>query len=188
MTKTTSFIKQILNLPHNELLNHGFLDSYLGYYNQTELTWGKYIYLAFDLAKLDPDYRIKLLKHPDFNTIYMEGDVLLFEFNISEEDFISIINPFLNGQYSKICRKYVQENFKMMVYNPASKKVEMSNNYKVFNKHKSLAQYWEKRIGVTFTEDMEVWSRPEKEDEIYGYPKSDSELAPEAGSVSNTGC
>ena len=189
MTKTTSFIRPILkDFSYAELVNQGFIDSYLGYYAKTKDSWGKFLYLSFDLSKINQEFRLKLLSHKSFNAIHMDKEVLLFEFIVSESDYTKIVKPFLDGKYSKVCREYVNSCFQRFSYSSASNSQVESNNWKILHKHRSLADYWEKKIGVTFTEDMEVWRKKKKEEEIYGYPKSDTELAPEAGSISSSGC
>ena len=37
-------------------------------------------------------------------------------------------------------------------------KEELSLQYRVFNKTQDLREYWENKIGIAFTEDMEIWS------------------------------
>lgn len=187
MTLTTSFIKNILDIPYKTLTQEGFKESYLGAYHKTKDEWGKSIYLLFDLNQISPTFRTELIKKPEYISAELIDSDLLLEFEVTENNYNTIVKPFLDGKYSKICREYVRRNFNEVVKG-TNGKPDLSNNYKVLTKHPDLRKYWEGRIGVEFTEDMEVWSRPEKEDEIYGYPKSDSELAPEAGSVSNTGC
>ncbi|RTL05533.1 hypothetical protein EKK58_07730 [Candidatus Dependentiae bacterium] len=184
MTKTTSFIRPIIDIPYQLLLNNGFQDSYLGMYSKTQDEWGKSIYFSFKIEMISEYLRKLLLNVPEFVSITIDKNLLIFEFEINTEDYEKIIVPFLDGKYSKVCRDFVKKNFPRVLLNPR----RVSNNWKVFNKHEDLKKYWEERIGVEFTEDMEVWSRPEKEDEIYGYPKSDTELAPEAGSISSSGC
>ena len=188
MTKSASFIRKILPFPLAELDNNGYIDTYIGNYNETKETWGQSLYLVFDMSKMTADYRLTLIRHPDFRKIVMDKTNLIFEFEISLKDYKNIVEPFLNGKYSQICREYVNTNYTRTTLDKKTGTTKVSNNWKIFHKDRDIAKYWEDRIGVKFTEDMEVWSRPEKEDEIYGYPKSDSELAPEAGSVSNTGC
>ena len=36
-------------------------------------------------------------------------------------------------------------------------KDEISLQYRIFNKSEELRQYWEDKLDITFTEDMEVW-------------------------------
>jgi hypothetical protein len=187
MTLTTSFIKNILDIPYKTLLKEGFKDSYLGAYHKTKDKWGESIYLLFNLNQISPAFRTELIKRPEYISAELLDSDLLLEFHITEDNYRKIVAPFLEGKYSKICRDYTRKNFNEVAIG-ANGKPDFSNNYKVLVKHPDLRKYWEERIGVEFTEDMEVWSRPEKENEIYGYPKSDTELAPEAGSISSSGC
>lgn len=35
-----------------------------------------------------------------------------------------------------------------------------------------MREMWEERLGVDFSEEQELWSKPEKENEIYQYENS----------------
>ena len=39
MTKSTSFIKQILEIPHGQAKNNGYIDTYIGYYPKSKDKW-----------------------------------------------------------------------------------------------------------------------------------------------------
>ena len=43
---------------------------------------------------------------------------------------------------------------------------EISLQYRVFNKTPDLIEFWEKKLGMEFTDDMEVWSGWEESKEI----------------------
>ncbi len=188
MNCTTLFLKPLIKLNNIELNNNGFLNAYVGVYSQEGENWGNNLYLVFDIKQISIPFREKLMELENYASMDLEGSEIICKFNLDDYAINNIMIPFIHGKYSKICKSYVDANFPKKKLDNVTKKLVTSNNWKVFYKDPSLRKYWEDRIGVEFTEDMEVWSRPEKEDEIYGYPKSDSELAPEAGSVSNTGC
>jgi hypothetical protein len=171
-------MRQLIDIPLNILNSYGFKDAYLGNYQKTKDDWGKSIYLAFDINQMSGHNRETLLKREDFISITLDNDLLLFEFEIKEGDYLYVVLPFLEGKYSKISREYVERNFAKILPRNLTPINKISNNWKVLTKHPDLKKYWEERIGVTFTEDMEVWSRPEKQDEIYGYPKSSIKDAP----------
>ncbi|TXG82644.1 MAG: hypothetical protein E6R13_04660 [Spirochaetes bacterium] len=184
MTKSTSFIKQILEIPHGQAKNNGYIDAYIGYYPESRDEWGDNIYLAFKLDQISSDYRRFLMDHKDFMTVYLNEQDLVFKFSISDDFKVQVMDPFKNGQYSKIDRNYVKTYFSQYVTD-RSQRIKTSMNWQILTKDDELKKYWEKRIGVTFTEDMEVWSRPEKEEEIYGYQSSDNEPSPEDCEISN---
>lgn len=53
----------------------------------------------------------KLTKHPWFKELIDSPNGSVFQFEIPELYKRTIIQPFLKGQYSKIDRKYVENNF-----------------------------------------------------------------------------
>lgn len=181
MTKTTSFMRQLVDIPLNILNSYGFKDAYLGNYLKTKDEWGKSLHLAFDINQISNHNRETLLRRNDFISITLDNELLIFEFEIGEEDYMYVVLPFLEGKYSKISREYVDKNFVKILPRNVSPINKISNNWKVLTKHQDLRKYWEDRIGVTFTEDMEVWSRPEKQDEIYGYPETAIKNSPLVG-------
>lgn len=79
--------------------------------------------------------------------------------------------PFLNGSYSKIDRDYVAANFSKFI--PGTNR--LSVNWMVLNKHDSLKKYWEERIEMELPEGAEVWFKAEKVNEIYKYPKNETD-------------
>lgn len=188
MTKTTSFIKQILNITHKSFVTNGLLDCYLGNYHKTKDVWGHSLYVVFDVSKILLTFREELMRRHDYISADLHGNELIFEFSINTDVRLKIIQPFLLGKYSEICRDYVQKNFNRVTLNSNTGKIGPSNNWKVLNKDASLKKFWENKIGVIFTEDMEVWSRPLKEEEIYGYPKQNIKLSPEDCEIYNIGC
>ena len=43
---------------------------------------------------------------------------------------------------------------------------EISLQYRVFNRTPDLVEFWEKKVGITWTDDMEVWNGWEESKEI----------------------
>jgi hypothetical protein len=107
-----------------------------------------------------------ITSNPFFLTRYMTPkSTLMFRFSLSPGARENIVKPFLDGKYSKIDRDYVKEHFNKLVSGGS----QLSTNWMILNKHESLRKYWEEQIGTTLPQDAEVWSRPEKIDEIYNY-------------------
>ena len=123
------------------------------------------------------------MDHKDFITVYLNGEDLVFKFSISDDFKVQVMRPFINGQYSKIDKNYVKTYFSSYVFHETGTKPSV--NWQILTKDAELKKYWENKIGVTFIEDMEVWSRPEKKEEIYGYQSSDNEPSPEDCEISN---
>lgn len=134
--------------------------------------WGKYFYLEVNPIHLDACLR-NLTTHPQYITYFNSSynDNLFFVFEITQNQK-KIVDPFLLGQYSKIDRIYVENTFKK------EQSGNTSLNWRILNKDEnwerpshvmSLRDYWFARIGIELPENAEVWSKPEKRDEIYCY-------------------
>ncbi len=177
-TKTTSFITPILKIPSSFLASNGFLNSYLGYYLKTGDTWGECIYLSFEESKLTEHMVSYLMKHEQFLSSMVDGNTRIFEFRVTESTQDAIVKPFLEGKYSKVDKDYVNNNFPKLTFSNGS--MTLNPKWKVFYKHPDWAKYWEQRIGITFNDNMEVWSKPLKQEEIYGFPEQVSELDTES--------
>ena len=94
---------------------------------------------------------------------------ILFVFEPDIETKLLILKPFLDGKYSQIDRAYVKNNFTQYLSNGNE-----STNWMILNKSDNLRRAWEQAIGVKFTDDMEVYSKPVKEKEIFGFVKTES--------------
>lgn len=126
--------------------------------------WGRYIYIELDNLASKSNIEI-LRKHKWYIGEYDPTEVsIIFIFQPNEEIYRNVIAPFCEGKYSKIDKTYVNKYFS----NQSSIGLK-SMEWKICNKNSSIKRYWEDRIGVALSEEAEVWSRPKKEDEIYGY-------------------
>lgn len=105
-----------------------------------------------------------LKSHPLFERIHipMEG-MTSFVFRLPEGDKEKVIKPFLEGKYSKVDRAYVEEHFPDM---PGHR---LYANRLTFDRSPILKAYWEEKIGAELSDEAEVWSKPQKKIEVYGY-------------------
>lgn len=166
-TLTSSLLFPMLGL--ERILNRttGLIDSYVGWYPLTKDDWGNSIFVLTK-PDLNKDLKNFLLTHPQYVCDYTVKDGLLFEFKI-DEDYRDVVKTFLKGKYSHIDKDYVKKFIPKMKMDPIARKQYVSTNYMIVNKWDSLKQMWEEDLDVTLPEGAEVWSRPEKEKEIYEY-------------------
>lgn len=123
-----------------------------------DFDYGERFFMLFDLNT--PIEMIKEIeKSPIFDSIEFLDEGVLVIFKPTEYQITNIINPFMVGKYSKICRDYVEKNFNTGDPNYV--------NYMILKKSKYLKEYWEDRINVTLPEDAEVWSKPDLKKEIF---------------------
>lgn len=125
--------------------------------------------MNFDSKILSKSLVEKLKQSPRYVSHYRTSDdTILFKMNLSEAEKQTIVQPLLSGNFSKVDRTFVNQNFPKIVYNSQTRQNELSSNLMILNKDPYLKIYWEKRINVKLPEDAEVWSKPLKENEIYG--------------------
>jgi len=86
----------------------------------------------------------------------------VYVYSFTEEDQKNIVTPFLKGKYSEIDRDYVKTFDRWQVVDGF---YEPSKTYMIFTKDTRLKEDWEQKIGVEFTDEQEVWSRPLIENE-----------------------
>ena len=131
--------------------------------------WGKFLY--FQLNKNISETLLRQLRtHAWYKTeLDPDSKSILFVFEPDIETKLLILKPFLDGKYSQIDRAYVKNNFTQYLSNGNE-----STNWMILNKSDNLRRAWEQAIGVKFTDDMEVYSKPVKEKEIFGFVKTES--------------
>lgn len=159
--KTTSFLLPILNLDQDFLWSIGFESAYIGDgIFDNEIITHPHLLLRFEKELYDPIIE----NHSKFISSYTDGDFILIKFKFTEPQIQKIFTPFINGEYSKIDRSYVHQNFSRYTSDNT-----LSQNWRILTKDPSLKYYWEDRIGVLLPMEAEVWSKPNLEDEIYRY-------------------
>lgn len=170
-TETAKFISPILNLaPPVPLRGEYYEGTFLADVHQEKYAeWDSpYILLLFNNNLPEPLVTY-LEGQPSFVERYspLRG-YTTFVFKMSDEDVKGVLNPFLEGKYSEIDRNYVNKFF------PNIASHRLYGNRLVLTKSPAKRMYWENRIGVTLPEEAEVWPRPKKENEVYGYVKESS--------------
>ena len=76
------------------------------------------------------------------------------------------------GKYSKTSKTFQSEFPKSVkVVNSGLSRDEISLQVRVFKKSTDLVEFWEDKIGVTFTDEYEVWNGWDEEKEILNIDK-----------------
>lgn len=171
MQKSTSFILPMMNFSSNIVYN--LSKTYLGNvaYEGTD-NWGDYLYIEFSREDLLDSITKELRDHDQYIVEFDEDNSVFFVYKFTDKQKIDIVEPFLDGKYSKISRSYVAKYFPKF-----TKYGTVSNNWRILIKDEwerphyipSLKAMWEEKIGTSLPENAEVWSRPMKRDEIYNY-------------------
>lgn len=166
LTLSAKFLTPLINLkPPITIYGNHYEGTFLGDVHKAEYReWGgPYILLVFNegLPTILSDYlSTHELLHEKYEPI--KGHTT-FVFRVSKSDIDGVITPFLDGKFSKVSRDYVTKHF------PLDSK--LSGQRLVFDKSRLHKERWEELLGVSLPEDAEVWSKPKKTKEIYGYLK-----------------
>lgn len=167
--KPNSFLWPLLELPWTTAVDSGFIRLYTGnreYEGKAE--WGNYLYALFNAKSLKKDFLERLMKHKLYiDYYYPDENHAMFVFDIPPVIKQTVIQPFLEGKYSKIDRAYIRSYFRK--YTPSG---QPSINWRILHKDPLLRQEWELVLGQSLPENAEVWARPEMEEDIYKYVES----------------
>lgn len=135
-------------------------------HHETYKEWeSPYILMVYN-DKLPTALATYLSTHPQFVEQYSpRKGHMTFVFKVSDQDQAGVVRPFLEGKYSKVDRKYVDRNF------PDEPGHRLYGNGLVFRKSPAKKSFWETKLDTTLPPDAEVWSKPQKKKEVYGYIK-----------------
>ncbi len=140
---------------------------------------------------LDVDHPfISFLRENSEQEYRVNDNEIGFIWTLTEDQKSTIVAPFLEGKYSKIDRDYVSKNFPEKeftgfdVFNAPQYKFLV--NYKILTKSQELKNWWEERLNCSLPEDAEVWSKPDKKNEIFNYVESVENTHPSPPTVNST--
>lgn len=159
-----------LKLNRDDLLNNGFLNAYIKD-NKLEAQYNNCIYLLFkppDMIKfssfIDQEYEKELTNLVD-DYDYPGGHVVLvYQLNSRFKEDFELVKK---GRYSKTSLEF-QKLFPQVlkIFKNGLHRDEVSLQWRIFKKSEDLREYWENKINVDFSDDMEVWDTWEEDKEI----------------------
>lgn len=104
----------------------------------------------------------RMKDHPLFVDSYPRTvNTTMFVYDIRQ--FPSIVEPFLNGKYSKIDRQYVTSKF------PIIEGRTRSLNREILDMSPRIRDYQSNRIGIKLPDNAEVWDKPVQAKEVFGF-------------------
>lgn len=172
--KSQSFIFPYLKIDSHDCITITYMGS-----RQAGNTWGDKFIIEVDPHKDNIDYTNVLTSHEFFlNKEEINTNQHHYIFSIPESIKDAIVKPFLEGKYSELPQWYKDSGY----YPKYHKDGSLNVNYQILNKDPALKSIWEYLIGVPL-DDQEVWSKPEREDEIYEYQQSQGPVYPERNSM-----
>lgn len=149
-----------LKIGRDKLISNGYINGYLAD-KRRDVQYKNAVYILFKPASLnmfreflDAEYQRTKDVIDDYD--YEEGYVVVvYKLNNKwKEDFLLI----REGMYSKTSKEF-QDTFPKVIKVVKNNlhRDEISLQYRIFNKTQDLREYWEDRLNVNFTDDMEVW-------------------------------
>ena len=160
-TITSIFMVPTLKIDRAELRDNGFLNAYVAD-DRRDIQYKNAVYLLFkpeDLDKfrsfLDAEYERTKTIVDDYD--YEEGYVVVvYTLDTKwKKDFLLI----REGAYSRTSKPF-QRLFPQIIKADKKRGIDrdqLSLQFRVFTKSGELVEYWENKLGVVFTDDMEVW-------------------------------
>ena len=159
-TITSIFMVPTLGINRDKLIENGYINGYLSD-SRRDVQHRNVVHLLFKPTDLDK-FR-EFLDNEYERTTYMVDDydyedgyvVVVYGLNpIWREDFMLI----REGLYSRTSEEFQKVFPKVIkIMKNGLHRDEISLQYRIFKKTDDLKQYWEDRLGITFTDDMEVW-------------------------------
>jgi hypothetical protein len=159
-TITSIFMVPTLKINKDDFKNNGFLNGYLRD-KRRDTQYKNAVYLLFkpddfDVFRefLEREYeRTKdILDDYDYEDGFV---VVVYKLNKKWSDDFLLIRE---GKYSQTSKQF-QDVFPKVIkiMKKGLHRDEMSLQYRIFKKTYDLKEYWENRLDMEFTEDMELW-------------------------------
>lgn len=168
-TITSIFILPTLHFPKESLKGNGFINAYSKDL-QSDFQYEDCIYLLLlpeDLPKfrefLDNEYERtdQIVEDYDYDGGYV---VLVYKLDLKWKDDFNLVKQ---GKYSKTSKDYQNEFSKIIkIRKKGLHRDEISLQYRVFNKTDDMVDYWEKKLGIRWSSNLEVWTGYDEEKEI----------------------
>lgn len=159
-TVTSIFMVPTLKINKEKLKGNGFIN---GYVKDTgrDVQYEDAAYLLFrpddivmfrDFLEGEYERTKSILEDYDYDGGFV---VLVYELNSKYKRDFDLVRE---GKYSKTSKEFQGQFPKVVrIVKNGLYKDEMSLQHRVFNKTEDLRKYWEERLGVDFSEEMEVW-------------------------------
>jgi hypothetical protein len=167
-TITSIFIVPTLKIDKDELKKQGFINGF-SIDGERDVQYKDAVYLLFKPTDLDK-FRVFLEEQQqsrkDVLDDYDYPDkhvVVVYQLDKKWKKDFALIKE---GSYSKTSKKFQELFPKTIKFVRHGITIERTSvQYRIFNKTEDLRDYWEDRLDVIFTDDMEMWDgfHPENE-------------------------
>lgn len=171
---TSIFIVPTLKIDRDKLRLNGCINGYIRDEGR-EVNYEDCVYLVFrpnnmDIFKefMDGEYERteRLIEDYDYDGGFV---VMVYQLDEKWNDDYALVKQ---GKYSLTSEAFQKQFPKIVkVTKNGLRRDEISLQYRVFNKTEDVRKYWEDKIGIQFTDDMEVWQGFVEEDEVLNIEK-----------------
>ena len=159
-TVATIFMVPTLKIKRETLMENGFINGYLSD-SRRDVQHRNAVYLLFKPTNLDKFREFLDNEYERTNYILDDYDyedgyvVVVYQLNpVWREDFMLI----REGMYSRTSQDFQKDFPKVIkIMKNGLHRDEISLQYRIFKKTDDIKQYWEERLDIVFTDDMEVW-------------------------------
>lgn len=173
-TITSIFIVPTLKINRDKLKENGYLNGYMSDVRR-DVQYENAVYLLFKPDNFDRFREFLVDEYERTNQLiddydYEDGFVVVV-FTLDEKwkkDFALV----REGLYSQTSKEF-QDSFPKVIKIVKSglHRDEISLQFRIFKKTEDLRKYWEDRLDMEFTEDMEVWNGFDIENEVLDLDK-----------------
>ena len=178
-TITTIFIIPTLSIDRDDLKYNGFINGYISD-ERRDVQYKDAVYLLFKPEDLDrfrdflENENAKnqgILDDYDYEDGYV---VVVYKLNPKwKKDFMLV----REGLYSRTSEEF-QKLFPQVIKADTKRGIlrdQLSLQFRVFTRSPELIDYWEKKLDVVFTDDMEVWDGFTVQNEVLDLEKIKTE-------------
>ena len=171
---TTIFIVPTLKIGRDVLKNNQFINGYIKDLER-DVQYENAVYLLFKPDNLDNFH--EFLEKEKTRTAQViddydyEGGWVVIVYSL-DKDFTNDFKLIKQGKYSKTSKRF-QEQFPKVIkiIKNGLHKDELSLQHRIFNKTEELRKYWEDKLNVEFTDDIELWDWFSEENESLNIDK-----------------
>lgn len=173
---TTLFLVPPIGISRLKLKENGFIGAYLGDVGKPEIKYDRGVFMLFrppNMAMFEEFMEEEKIRTPWLVEDYDYAGGYVVVIYALEEEFADDYQKFLEGRYSKFSASFKNRFTKTVRLrdNMGRGKEESSWQWRIFKKDPEIKKHWEEELNVTFTDDMEVWSKPTLEEEILNIHK-----------------
>ena len=159
-TITSIFMVPTLKIEKDALNNNNFINGYIQDVRR-DVQYKNSVYLLFKPENLDKfreflDKEYERTKDVVDDYDYEDGYVVVvYKLNPKWKKDFGLV---LEGQYSRTSKEFQNVFPKIVKVKKGDlHRDEVSLQFRIFNKTEELRTYWENRLDVEFTEEMELW-------------------------------